>query len=339
MILYKLVKGYIKAAIFLFYKEVKISGKNNIPKNGPILFVANHQNAMMDPLIVATATNKTMYFLARASAFKNIIAAKLLRTIHAIAIYRVRDGVDSKKLNEAVFDECLDLFNHNKNILIFPEGSHSLKRQVRSLRAGFTRMTIDYLLDNPDKDLLIVPIGLNFDNTVKYAKSLHIIFGEPIKSRNFFTKDDLNKSKGNLIDEVSNQLKKLTVHIDNNNYDEIFNSLEERDFLYPKKTNIKILNTKLQTTNSKLQTQNGKTFFYYLMMLNSVFPFLIWNWIEPKINEKEFISTAKFSLGITAFPIFYLLQALLVSRYFGSVYAIFYLVLSYGLVFLNTKTR
>ena len=115
MILYRLIKAYIKFAIFLFYKEVKISGKENIPKKGPILFVANHQNAMMDPLIVATATKHTMYFLARASAFKNKIASKLLRAIHAIAIYRVRDGVNSKALNEAVFAECLSLFNKGEN--------------------------------------------------------------------------------------------------------------------------------------------------------------------------------------------------------------------------------
>ncbi len=344
MILYTLVKGYIKTAIFLFYKEVKISGRENIPKEGPILFVANHQNAMMDPLIVATATDKTMYFLARASAFKNKIAAKLLRTIHAIAIYRVRDGVDSKKLNESVFKECLELFNQKKNFLIFPEGSHSIKRQVRSLRAGFTRMTIDYLIANPDKDLLIVPIGLNFDDTVSYAKSLHIIFGKPIKSRNFFNENDLNKTRGNLIAEIHQQLKKITVHIDDKNYDELFNSLEEKDFLNPIKTNCKLQTTNPNSNpnpNPKPKTQNSKpkNIFYYLMMLNSIFPFMIWNWLKPKIKESEFISTAKFSLGITVFPIFYFIQSLLVNYFFGSTYVLIYLVLSVILVFLSTKTR
>ena len=77
MFLYRIVKLYVKTGLFLFYKKITITGEKNIPKNKAILFVANHQNAMMDPLIVATATNKTMYFLARASAFKNKIAAKL----------------------------------------------------------------------------------------------------------------------------------------------------------------------------------------------------------------------------------------------------------------------
>jgi len=338
MLVYTLVKSYIKTAILLFYKQVKISGRENIPKNGPILFVANHQNAMMDPLIVATATDKTMYFLARASAFKNKIAAKLLRVIHAIAIYRVRDGVDSKALNEAVFDECLSLFNQNKNILIFPEGSHSVKRQVRSLRAGFTRMTLDYLLANPDKDLLIVPIGLNFDDTVSYAKSLHIVFGKPINSRQFFDKEDLNKSRGNLINEVHYQLTKVTVHIDNDNYEEQFNSLTKEDFLHPVETNKK-LNTKNQKPKTKDQSPKPKNIFYYLMMLNSIFPFLIWKWLELKIKEKEFISTAKFSLGITIFPLFYFLQTLLVYHFFGGFYTLSYIVLCFVLVILSTKTR
>ncbi len=341
MLLYTVVKAYIKTAIFLFYKRVIITGKENIPKEGPILFVANHQNAMMDPLIVATATNTTMYFMARASAFKNKIAAKLLRAIHAIAIYRVRDGVDSKALNEAVFDECLSLFNQKKNILIFPEGSHSVKRQVRSLRAGFTRMTLDYLLANPNKDLLIVPIGLNFDNTVHYAKSLNIVFGKPIKARQFFDKGDLNKSKDRLINEVHHQLTKITVHINNDNYEEQLNTLTEEDFLFPKTTNDKLKNQNLKTKNQrpKLNTQKPKNIFYYLMMFNSIFPMLFWKWLEPKIKEKEFISTAKFSLGITIFPLFYFLQTLLMYQFFGGFYALCYIILCFVLVILSTKTR
>ncbi|HIP26786.1 MAG TPA: hypothetical protein EYG80_03925 [Flavobacteriaceae bacterium] len=338
MFLYRIVKLYVKTGLFLFYKKITITGKENIPKNKAILFVANHQNAMMDPLIVATATNKTMYFLARASAFKNKIAAKLLNAIHAIAIYRVRDGVDSKALNEVVFDRCLDLFNQNKSILIFPEGSHDIKRQVRSLRAGFTRMTIDYLLANKDKDLLIIPVGLNYSNTINYAKSVHVIFGKPIHARQFFNKEKLNLSRANLINEVHYKLKKNTVHIDDDNYESKYNSLNEKDFLEPKATNIKLKTINFKTKSYKLANQK-KNFFYYLMLVNSIFPFVIWKWLKPKIASVEFISTTKFSLGLTVFPIFYTLQSLLVFQFFGSTFALIYLLLCFILVFLSTKTR
>lgn len=330
MLLYKIVKFYVKTGLFLFYKNILISGEENIPKNKPILFVANHQNAMMDPLLVATSTPKVMYFLARASAFKNKIAAKLLNAIHAIAIYRVRDKVDSKKLNEAVFKQCLNLFNEKQNILIFPEGSHSAKRQIRSLRAGFTRMTIDYLLNNPKKDLIIIPVGLNYTDTQNYAESVHIKYGKPIFSRTFFNEDDLNKTKGNLINEVKKQLKKVTIHIDDENYEEDIKQFNKQDFLFIDKA----------SQYSKLKIKHSKfSIFYTLMKLNSIFPFFIWHWLKPKIKEKEFLSTAKFSLGLTAFPLFYFLQSLVVLKLFGGIFALTYLIISFILVFLSTKTR
>lgn len=337
MNLYTLVKTYIKLALALFYKDISVSGKDHLPKDQsiPLLFVANHQNAMMDPVLVATAIKEPMYFLARASAFKNKIASKLLRTIHAIAIYRVRDGVNSKKLNEAVFSECLSLFNKGQNILIFPEGSHSTKRQIRSLRAGFTRMIIDFIKANPNKKIRIIPIGLNYNNTENYAKKVHIVIGEPIDPTLFFYTDAL-KTKRHLIEEVSKQLKKVTVHIDDANYKEIHDSLNEQDFLLPNETNQKIKKSNIE---KRIVKKKSNHIFYYLMMINSAFPFLIWHWMQSKIKEREFISTAKFSLGITVFPLFYFLQTALVNAYFGGVIAISYLVLTIVLVFISTKTR
>jgi len=338
MILYRLVKFYIKTGLFLFYKKISIIGEENIPKKGPILFVANHQNAMMDPLVVATSTNTVMYFLARASAFKNKVAAKLLSAINAIAIYRVRDGVNSKALNESVFGHCTSLLSNGKSILIFPEGSHNIVRKVRPLRAGFTRIAFDYLAKNEGEDLIIIPIGLNYNNTINYAKSLHIIYGKPISAAKYFDKNNRNKSTGDLIKVVHKKLSELTVYIDDSeNYDSIISSLAEDDFLTPIKTNNSIKN--LNTNISKFKEPKSKNIFYFLMMFNSFFPFLIWKWLHPKVQALEFISTAKFSLGITAFPIFYILQSFVVSHFFGSFYAFLYLIISFLLVFISTKTR
>lgn len=338
MILYHLIKFYIKIGLFLFYKKISIIGEDNIPKKGPILFVANHQNAMMDPLVVATSTNTVMYFLARASAFKNKIAAKLLSAINAIAIYRVRDGVNSKFLNKAVFNHCSTLLSNGESILIFPEGSHNIVRKVRPLRAGFTRIAFDYLTKNENKDLIIIPIGLNYNNTINYAKSLHIIYGKPISSAKYFDKNNINKSTGDLIKVVHKKLAELTVYIDDSeNYDSIISNLAEDDFLTPTKTNNILKN--ISTNIPKPKKSKSKNIFYLLMMFNSIFPFLIWKWIHLKIQAIEFISTAKFSLGITAFPIFYILQSFVVNHFFGNFYAFLYLIISFLLVFISTKTR
>ncbi len=336
-ILYLIVRFYVRVGLHLFYKKIHVKGLDNIPKNGTVLFVANHQNAMMDPILIATETPRALYFLARASAFKNKIGAKLLNAINAIAIYRVRDGVNSKKLNEAVFDKCNMLLNKNKSILIFPEGSHSELRKIRALRAGFTRITFDYLDKNPDKEFYIIPIGMNYSNTKDYAKEVAIIYGKPILASQFYDKNDIKKSISLIIDQVTKSLEEITVHIDDEeNYFEILNSISEKEFLTPKETNQKIQHLTFNIQHSKSKTKN---MFYYLLILNSIPPFLIWRWLKSKVKQKEFISTAKFSLGLTVFPLTYFIQALIINHFFGNLYALIYVVFCFVVVLLSTKTR
>ncbi|MEE9349544.1 MAG: 1-acyl-sn-glycerol-3-phosphate acyltransferase [Flavobacteriaceae bacterium] len=337
--LYQLVKTYIKTGLFLFYKEIKETGRENIPSKGPILFLPNHQNGMMDPLILATA-NKSMYFLARASAFKNKLAAKILTKLHLVKIYRKRDGVDSKKLNESIFDQCLELLNKDKNMLIFPEGSHDIIRKVRTLRAGFTRIAFDFLAANPTKDIMLIPIGLNYDNTFDYAKSIHVIYGKPISARSFYNAKDIEKSKNELIEFVHQKIVSQTVYIDDEkNYETIISNINGAEFLDPKSTNDNIKKGHYLTKETLVDKKKRKNIFYYLMALNSIFPMLFWKWLKPKVKMKEFTSTAKYSLGLTIFPVFYFLQTLLIGSLFGSSIAFLYVILCFVLIILSTKTR
>jgi 1-acyl-sn-glycerol-3-phosphate acyltransferase len=331
--IYSLVKFYIKKALHLFYYKIDVTYQSAIPNDKAVLFVANHQNAMIDPLVIGITLQKPVYFLARAAAFKKKIAAYLLTKINAIAIYRVRDGVDSKTLNKAVFKHCLDLLNNKEHILIFPEGSHNIKRQVRDLRLGFTRITFDFIKANPNKKFIIIPVGLNYTNTVSFGASLHIIYGKPITANDFVDLKNIKESQKKLIEVVSAQLKQLTVHIPNKNYDLIHDKIPQEAYLYPEKTNLKIKNNKLK--NPLKNKQKKKTVFYRFMQINSIFPFLIWNWLKPKVKNIEFLSTFKFTLGITVFPLFYLIQAAFIKHFFGVYYALLYLVISVLLVYLS----
>ena len=330
---------YVKAGLHLFYKKIEVKGLESIPKKEAILFVANHQNAMMDPILIATHNTRILYFLARASAFKNKIAAKLLNAIHAIAIYRVRDGVNSKELNIKVFQQCVALLSQKKTLLIFPEGSHSIKRQIRSLRSGFSQISYDFLSAYPEHQLYIVPVGLNFTDTIAYPEEVAIHYGNKIDVNALF-EENYRKFTGKLITVVSSNLKELTVHVPDENYPQIIDKLPKEAFLTPKITNKRIANNSLLTTSAtaKLKTKK-RNIFYYLMMVNTLTAFLFWRWLKPKIKEKEFISTAKFSIGLTIFPIVYLVKASIIYAIFDFKASILYLMSSILIVFLSTKTN
>ena len=91
---------------------------------------------------------------------------------------------------------------------------------------------------------------------------------------------------------------------------------------------------------STCNPENKSTFLNKCWSLSrNFFPLLIWNYIKPKIGEVEFISTFKFSVGVTAFPLFYLAQASILAIFFGSVAGWTYFGLSLLSVWLLTKSK
>ena len=103
---YLFVKIYMRAGFAFYFKKILISGKENIPRNKAILFVANHQNALIDPLLIGATTPRELNFLTRADVFNKPLVKRLLSTVNMLPIYRIRDGITSLSRNEEVFEKC-----------------------------------------------------------------------------------------------------------------------------------------------------------------------------------------------------------------------------------------
>ncbi len=338
---YLLFKIYISTGLFFFYKKIKTYDKKNIPKKGAILLVSNHKNALIDPLIIATTMKRDVHFLARASAFKIKAVGWFLSTINMIPIYRIRDGKDSITKNEEVFNKCSEVLNNKNALLIFPEGTHFIKRSVQPLKKGFARIAFGSLEKHPDLQIHILPVGINYTKQTLFGESASLYFGKPFLATDFYKKNDINSSIENLKNEVAEKLKKLTTHIEDENYDTTLEQLGNVDFLQPKKVNelIKELpNSEPNNSTKKAPSFAWKT-LKSIVAINSFIPISIFKSFIPKIKEIEFISTAKFGIGITAFPLFYWLQSLLVDYFFGGTIALIYLVTSYILVLVIAKAK
>ena len=67
--LYRVLKHIIRFFLYFYHKEIQVHGLENIPKNKPVLFVPNHQNALIDVLLVGVDCKRNPYFLARSDIF------------------------------------------------------------------------------------------------------------------------------------------------------------------------------------------------------------------------------------------------------------------------------
>ncbi|MEN8124163.1 MAG: lysophospholipid acyltransferase family protein [Bacteroidota bacterium] len=336
---HRIIKLYLQIGFFFYFKKINVFGRENIPKNKGILFVAPHQNSLIDTLLIAITNNRETYFLSRAQAFKNSFIKALLSTINMLPIYRIRDGIETIPKNHDVFEQCYEILKNKKAILIFPEGNQNLQRRIRTLSKGFTRIVFGTLEKYPNNEIIIVPIGLNYSDPTSYASKVNIYYGKPFTANEYWENYDKYKSVNELKDKVSKQLKLLTTHIeDANKHDEIVKYFNRDEFLYPIKVNEKLKNLD-DLSPVKPSQKKGFNLLLLIVKINSFFPFLIWKYVKPKIDEIEFIATFKYVIGITAFPIFYLIQSLIFAAIFNITIGLCYFLLSVLSVLILTKTK
>jgi len=334
------VRAYVRIGLFFYFRRIHIHGLNNIPKDKPVLLLSNHQNALLDALLIATKCGRFAYFLTRAAVFKKPFVSKILNSLQMLPVYRVRDGWKTIANNNAIFKTCSELLHQNELVVIFPEGSHNLVRRVRPLSKGFTRIVFDTLEKYPDTDLQLIPVGLNFVNAVQFPDSAALYFGSPISAKSFVL-DNRKDSVVNLKKTIQSEISKLTTHIPIDDYD---NSLRKLDalrvnYLEPKQVNTCIeenFENCRQLTKSKIHWL--KQILKMLLIVNILPPYLIWKLIfQPKIKELEFVATFRFAVTITLVPIYLLSIAFVLSALLSLKLAIIYVISVLILSLITTK--
>ncbi len=334
---YTFIIYYIKTGLFFYTKKIKIVGKENIPKKGAVLFAVNHPNGLLDPLLVTTNAARNTHYLVRAAIFKKPLVKKFLATLNLMPIYRIRDGVKELSKNTEIFNDCYEILNNQNALMIFPEGSHDKRRTVRTLSKGFTRILFGALDKYPALKITVIPVGITYQNISQFPCKVAIHFGKPILANKYYNSNELNNSTNAIKEEISNQLKEISVHIPaDENYETILSELNSRNVDF---TEVNSINKSIKAGNTK----NRKTTFnfvkplYYLIILNSLIPWVVWKILSKKIDETEFIDTFRAVLGMSLFPFFYVLQTLVIYKFYTLEIAAIYFISTIVLQILYSK--
>lgn len=337
---YKIVRFYVKLGLVSYFKKIQVYGRENIPKKQPILFVSNHRNGLIDPILIAITSGRIHNYLTRASAFKNPIANFLLRSIKMIPIYRIRDGIDSIQKNQAIFEACFTAFDKKETVVIFPEGNHGLYRRLRPLTKGFARIAFGYIDKYSKKDLILVPVGINYSDMQDKGSAVSIYYGEPISAYDYYDTKDENEAMEHLKNEVSTVLQKLSTHIDETkDHKTVEQSLINKgiDFLDPFEAN-KILETTkdwdINTSILKSKNSIYSKLIKLLFTINTFGPILLWRRLKPTIKDIVLAPTFRYGLSAGLIPLYYLLQGILITYLSKPIWGFVYLLCSVILLYL-----
>lgn len=315
--------SWMKRGLHLYFGKIESYGLENVPKNKPVLFLPNHQNALLDVLLIGVDCTRKPWFLTRSDVFKNKMLKALFEIFQMIPIYRIRDGRESLKNNQAVFDRCSDLLRNNEAVIMFPEANHNLQRRVRPLSKGFTRILFNTLEKTPDTDIQIVPVGLNYKDAIHFPDKVAVFFGKPIAVKDWYNSDDEKLSIDQVKKVVSDQLKTLTTHIDNETtYQMTIDKLNDAgfDFLNPKEVN-QLLKNELEIRKNKRKNLTGLGTIIFkglFTFLNSpvVLPWRLF--MKPTVKEAEFLGTLRFAFAQLAYPLYYLLLFFIIAFFTGA---------------------
>jgi len=213
---YRLLRFLISKAFNIYYKRIDIVGLETVPKDKPFILAINHQNALSDPLTVASKIDFHPIYLTRADIFSNELNRKILLWFKMIPIYRQRDGVDTLKKNQVVFDTCIQELQDNGSILIFPEGNHEGKHRVRPLKKGLARIAFS-AAERSDFNLplQIIPVGVSYSAYRKFHNDLTIWFGEGLEVSAYYNlyQEDSKKAIAELTQHVRKAMQQYTLHV------------------------------------------------------------------------------------------------------------------------------
>ncbi len=205
-------KRFCRLVVRIFYRELEITGLENIPKNTGLLLCANHVNALVDVIVLQASINKDLRPLARSGLFLNPFLKPILNMIGAVPIYRHNDPGSDTTQNQDSFVKCYELLAENETIIIFPEGQSHSDPHINKLKTGAARIALGAKQNNHELPM-IIPVGLTFSRKGKFRSDILVQYGSAIDLTTSETLDSFESA--NLItDRIKQELAKVTLNAD-----------------------------------------------------------------------------------------------------------------------------
>ena len=217
-----LIVALVRLLLRIFFRQVEVIGAERMPRDKPVMVVANHGNALVDPAMLIAFMPVCPRFLGASYLWGKAILRPFLRLAAAIPVYRRQDaGADTSK-NEQMFAACHRVL-HAKNVIgLFPEGTSHHEPELLPLKTGVSRIVLEasrQYADEHGEDLgaVILPVGLTFDEKGRFRSRALVLIGEPVDIREDlanYTGDNQESREAvrSLTERVDDALRSVTLN-------------------------------------------------------------------------------------------------------------------------------
>ena len=128
----RLGQWFTVGVLTLLYR-INVFGKANVPKDGPLLVVCNHQS-FFDPMFSHSWVWRTFYFVPRATLLDVKFWGKLIGSYCVIPIHPGQADVAAMKT-------IIDALKQGKAVCLYPEGTRTYDGRIAPVKPGFGLMS------------------------------------------------------------------------------------------------------------------------------------------------------------------------------------------------------
>jgi len=168
------VRQVFAVALRVFFRRIEVVGAGRVPARGPVIFVLNHPNALIDPAFLLCLAPRPVSFLAKAPLFRAPVLGWLVRAFDSIPVHRRQDE-GGEVDNRETFRRARALLERGQAVAIFPEGTSHSDPRLKPLKTGAARLALGTALEG----LQIVPAGLYYDDKASFRSHALVVYGEP----------------------------------------------------------------------------------------------------------------------------------------------------------------
>jgi len=179
----RLVRTLVRALLAIFYRRIDVAGLERVPASGGLIVAANHQNGLVDPMMLLAAIPRPLRPLTKSGLFRHPIVAPFLRLVHALPVHRRQDVGGKPVDNVEMFHAVSDALAGGEAILIFPEGVSQPEPTLMTLRTGAARILLEAEAAGA-APVTLLPVGLVLHQPGLFREGRALVLiGEPVATR------------------------------------------------------------------------------------------------------------------------------------------------------------
>lgn len=211
---YRLFRLLARFLAGLFYRRVEVIGRERVPATGPLVVAANHQQGLMDGLLLAATLPRRLRPIAKAPLFRYPLIGQFARLAGAIPVHRRQDEGRGPVDNDTMFGAAYRALAEGEALLIFPEGVSQPEPALMPLRTGAARLVLGSGGGSGGSGprATLLPVGLMFHEPGTFrVGSAVVLIGEPVPTEDFEARPEGDETVRRLTARLDAALRRLIV--------------------------------------------------------------------------------------------------------------------------------